>query len=335
MKTIDRRTFIGMAVCAGIGARTAWGWQPPKDSLDPPERFFDWKKARDDAWVAFGYGGNSLVLRGRDGAILVDCKNAPYAKALRREAQAQGGLLRAVINTHHHADHTGGNHTFVGDIDSYCHEKATPRILAQMNRYISQAKEAADQWGDRTGPVVEQVRREAVDFYHAVTRAKATDFAPRTGVGEARTLEVAGIKIELRHFGPGHTDNDLVVFVPSMNLLHAGDLLFHRIYPYVDVPAGATTVGWQEAVRKTAAMCDDKTIVIPGHGELTDRAGLLAQAEFFERLREVVNRAIEAGKSRKDIAEMDTGLYKDYDRIAWQGMTLTALYDEAMKNRAR
>lgn len=331
MSDMTRRAFVAMS--AATFAAAALSRRATAKVRD--DSFLDWKPQRDTAFAAYGYGGNSLALRGKDGGVLIDCKNAPFGAALRREAAARVGALRAVINTHHHADHTGGNHAFITDVPTFAHEKATPRILGQMNRYIAQAKEAATQWGDRTGPAIDQVKREALDFYRGIEKAKATDFAPRTGVPDTHSLDVAGVKLELRHFGPGHTDNDLVVYVPSLNILHAGDLLFAGMHPFVDQSAGGNTVGWSAAARKAAELCDDKTIVIPGHGEVTTVAALREQAEYFENVREVVTREMKAGKSRKEIAEMNHGLYALYAAPTRRSMTLMAIYDELKAEQAK
>ncbi len=328
MTPVSRRAFVtaSIAACAGLALsrRSAAGQpQPAKE-----DSFFEWKAIGDGAFVAMGYGGNALVLKGPDGGILVDCKNAPYGKALRREGVARAGELKGVINTHHHADHTGGNHAFTADIPTFAHEKATPRILGQMNRYISQAKEAASQWGEKKGPAQDRVHEDALEYYKNIENAKPTDYAPRTGVPDTRTLELAGLKLELRHFGPGHTDNDMVVFVPALNVLHTGDLLFAGMHPYVDQSAGGNTTGWSASARKAFELCDAKTIVVPGHGAITTPAALKEQAEYFEKVREVVARAVKAGKTRKEVAEMDTGLYANYEAANRRGMTLGAIFDE-------
>lgn len=328
MTALSRRAFVTVsaATLAGLAlSRRAGAGQP---ATPANEAFLEWKSPRDLAFVSLGYGGNSLALKGPDGGILIDCKNAPFGKVLRRESVARAGELKAVINTHHHADHTGGNHAFTADIPTYAHEKATPRILGQMNRYISQAKEAAGQWGDKKGPVQDRVHQDALEYYKNIEQAKPTDYAPRTGVPDTRTLEVAGLSLELRHFGPGHTDNDMVVYVPSLNVLHTGDLLFAGMHPFVDQSAGGNTAGWSAAARKAFDMCDAKTIVVPGHGGITTPAALKEQAEYFEKVREVVAREVKAGKTRKEVAEMDPGLYAGYQAPNRRGMALGAIFDE-------
>jgi len=322
---MTRRTFVAMCGAAGAGLIAGRA----RATSVPEDRLFEWKAVGEKAHAAFGFGGNALVLIGSGGCVLIDCKNAPYGVMLRREAEAVGGAkLAGVINTHHHADHTGGNHAFTPDVPTYAHQNASPRVLAQMNRYISQAKEAATQLAERTGAAADAARAEAKAYYLSIESRKATDYAPRTGVGDSHTLELAGLSIELRRFGPGHTDNDLVVHVPSMNVVHTGDLLFNGRHPFVDRDSGATTTGWEASLRKVIELCDAKTRVVPGHGELCGVEALRTQIEYFGAMREAVAKAVAAGKTRKEVAEMDPGVFAQYGS-ARRDMVLGAMFDEA------
>ncbi|CAG0994913.1 hypothetical protein PHYC_02503 [Phycisphaerales bacterium] len=323
---LSRREFLVMAAAAGAGA--GLGARVARARTRRDETFFEWKTLREGVVVALGYGGNAMVVKGKDGGLLVDCKNAPYGTTLRREAEIQCGKLLAIINTHHHADHTGGNHAFTGDIPTYAHEKGTPRVLGQMNRYVSQAKEAPGQLEGKTGEAVAKARIEALAYYKHIEERKAADYAARTGVGDSHSLEVAGVKMALRHFVPGHTDNDMMGHLPDLNVVHAGDLLFHRMHPFVDANGGGDTAGWVTSVRKIIEVCDAKTIVVPGHGEPTDVSGLRGQVEYFVKMRDAVAKAVKDGKSRQEVGEMDPGVYADYGAANRRAMVMQAIFDE-------
>lgn len=288
------------------------------------DTFFTWKPAAEGAMVAFGSGGNSLVLRGKGATLLVDCKNAPYGACLRREAKD----VTVVVNTHHHADHTGGNHAFSKDVKIIAQRNATPRVLGQMNRYVSQMKEAATQLGEATGPAVPGVREEAKALYKRVEQLKPTDFAPTLTFEADDTLDAGGTLVKLHHFGPGHTDNDLIVHVPSLNLIHTGDLLFHQRHPYIDLDGGASTTGWLASLAKIIAMCDAKTVVIPGHGEITDVEGLKAQVGYFEFARDLIEREFKAGKTRQDVIALKPSEFAKLEGAGIQGLAFGAIYEE-------
>ncbi len=325
----SRRRFLG---CLAAGAGAISFRRPvhafPIIGKDPEETFFQWKPVSEDVWIAFGQGGNTLVLAGKGAAVLVDCKNAPFGAALRREAEAQGAPIKLVVNTHHHGDHTGGNHAFSKDLAIVAHEKCKPRIAPQMNRYISQAKEAVLTLSADERPCAAKVREDAKAYHNRMNQLKPAEFEPKITVGDSKELETGGEKIILRHFGPGHTDNDLVVFVPRRNVVHCGDLLFYRRHPFLDRESGGTFKGWMASVLGIVELCDEKTLVVPGHGELTNVKGLREQVEYWERTRDAVAAAIKEGKSKDDVQKLEIAAFKDYGLPEMRARSLAAVYEE-------
>jgi glyoxylase-like metal-dependent hydrolase (beta-lactamase superfamily II) len=319
---VSRRQFLAASALAAVASRASLAFP------DPDPTFFTWKPLSEDAWVGFGEGGNSLVLMGKGAAALVDCKNAPFGACLRREAEALGAPVKLVINTHHHADHTGGNHAFTQDLSIVAHEKCKPRIAGNMNRYIAAAKEAVLSLTESKNPAAAKVRDEARAYHDRMNDLKPADFEPKTAAKDSMELELGGQKLSLRHFGPGHTDNDLVVFVASQNLVHAGDLLFHKNHPFLDSAGGGSVQGWIDSVKQVIELCDEKTRVIPGHGEMTDVSGLKGQVEYWEVTRDAVAKAMKEGKSRGEISRLELEKFKDYGLTQIRQMTLGAVYDE-------
>jgi glyoxylase-like metal-dependent hydrolase (beta-lactamase superfamily II) len=87
----------------------------------------------------------------------------------------------------------------------------------------------------------------------------------------------------------------MVVLFVEDRVIHMGDLLFNRRYPNVDLEAGGTIRGWPDTLDKVLALDFDK--VIPGHGPVTDRAGIEQFQRFLRELWREVDAAAEAGKS--------------------------------------
>ncbi len=323
---IDRRNFLastGLAAAA-LALRPGSGLA----AADPDPTYFTWKALSEDAWVGFGEGGNTLVLMGRSAAALVDCKNAPFGACLRREAEALGAPIKLVINTHHHADHTGGNHAFSKDLPIVAHENCKPRIANNMARYVAQAKEAVLSLTESKNPAAAKVREEAKAYHDRLADLKQQEFEPKRAVKESDDLEIGGQRFILRHLGPGHTDNDLVVCIPQQNLVHAGDLLFHKLHPFLDSAGGGSVQGWIESVKQLIELCDEKTRVIPGHGEMTDITGLKAQVDYWLAARESMAKAIKDGQTRAQASKVELPQYKDYGGANRLQLTLGAVYDE-------
>lgn len=304
MHTISRRALLlaAGAVWAGsaLSHRALASLRSRASAL---ETFFPWQTIRERAHVSIDatLGGNVLVVRGADGAVLVDTKFPSFSGTLRREAGAHGAPLAMVINTHHHADHSGGNLAFHPDIDLLAHPKAKERIGSQLDRYRSLAE-----GGWRQIDSARAGAAKVIDEAHAVAdRAQALTpdaFTP-TLTPEAFPHEaaVAGERVELHHAGAGHTDNDLIVRFPELNLIHTGDLVFHTLHPYFDPPGGSNSEGWVRSLEAARALCDNDTIVVPGHGPLTDATGIDRQRDYLLRLREAVAEGLRAGATKEEL----------------------------------
>jgi glyoxylase-like metal-dependent hydrolase (beta-lactamase superfamily II) len=305
----------------------------PQDPA-PTDDFLIWRKAGEGAFVGVGSGGNSTVILGKDCGILVDCKNAPYGECLKRESLKRAKSLKLVVNTHHHGDHTGGNHAFSKTHEIVAHDKCTERVLKQMNRYTSQLKEAASQIPEGDTEMIKKVRAEALDLYKRVEQLKVTDFAPKTTFATTREIDFPGLKATLHHLGQGHTDNDIIVHVPEQNLIVAGDLLFNKMHPFVDKDSGANTRAWQATLKKVLELCDAKTVVVPGHGDVTDANGVKAQIAYFDTVRDFVAGAIKEGKTRAEVGKLALPKYGDYGLKNMAASGIQTVFDELAAEKA-
>jgi len=309
--------------------------QPAKPNAKPNAApagptFFDWKPLVPGVMVAVGQGGNTTLIDGPEIRYLIDTKNSPWGKTVRREAEshAKAASKLVVINTHHHADHTGGNHAFTKDCEVLAHEKALPRIPGNMARYVSQIKEAVGNFPKGPGPAIEKARADWTEVYENVTKLEAKDFTPTKAIRDTHDFNTAGgAKLAAHQFGPGHTDNDLVLHLPDLNVVVMGDLLFRKLHPFIDQNGGGTIEGWIAALKKAQELCDKSTKLIPGHGELCGPEGIKDQIEYFEKSRDAVAKALKAGRDRKDILTMKVPFpgYANEDR---QEMTMRQLYLE-------
>lgn len=294
--------------------------------------WFTWTKLSPRCWVATGEGGNVLVIAGDSEAIVVDAKNVGFGATLRREAEAVCGKpVKTLINTHHHGDHVGGNYAFTKDCTVMAHRNALPRIESQGERLLGGAARAQKQVSESDKAAKAGVLKDIGAFDGAGYTKNSWN--PAKGLGDSETLTIGGVALEIIHVGNGHTDNDLIVVVPSENLMHGGDLLFNRTWPVIDLPGGSDTAGWVRGCETILQLCGErKMVVVPGHGDVGDREMAQRQRQMLIALRAKAAAAVKAGESREDFLKRPFDEYAEYQRAdVLKPRTLGGVYDEAVK----
>jgi glyoxylase-like metal-dependent hydrolase (beta-lactamase superfamily II) len=281
------------------------------------------------AWLqpdgGWGWSNAGLIVEGtaRDGAAaLVDTlfDTALTAEMLAAMEAATGFGARTigqVVNTHANGDHTHGNHLLEGaeiiasEASAREMEAFSPALLAQLK-----AAGAAGQLGV-AGTYFAEVFAP-FDFAGVQERAPT-----RTFHGHAR-LDVGGRAVDLIEVGPAHTAGDVLVHVPAAKAVFTGDILFIEGTPIMW--AGPVS-NWIAACERIIAM--DVDVIVPGHGPLTDKAGVREVADYLAFIRDEARARHAAGLSA-EAAARDIGLgryatWKDAERIA---VNVDTLYRE-------
>ncbi len=223
-------------------------------------------KVSDDVHMISGLGSNVGVLRTEKGAVVVDTMTfVMQGRQVRELAEDLAGPPQAIINTHYHLDHTHGNPAFPGGM----------KVIAT------------------------QRTRDFLDFFDGEYWADAgAGTVPNDLFDDAHTLVVGGKTVRSYHFGRGHTAGDLVVLFVEDRVLHTGDLFFNGRYPNIDLEAGGSVVEWVGTIDRMLEL--DFDAVIPGHGPVTDRAGLVAFQGFVRELGEQAGDAASRGLSLEE-----------------------------------
>ncbi len=221
----------------------------------------------DDVQMITGLGGNVGVLATGVGTVIIDSMTFKLQGERVRELAESitGEPVVAIINTHYHADHTHGNPGFPAGVMVV----ATTRTLDHLHD-----KDAAYWEGDAAALMPNQ-----------------------TFEGE-ETITFGDKTIRLVHPGRGHTDGDLVVLFVEDRAIHLGDLYFNRRYPNIDLEAGGSVAEWGDTL--DAVFTLDFEHVMPGHGELSDAAGLRQFQAFIRELAAVAANAAMNGKTKAE-----------------------------------
>ncbi len=203
------------------------------------------------------------VVRGTGGLLVCDTRSSHrQADEIRADLKELGALpVRWVVNTHAHFDHSFGNARFGPDSDLgapiYAHERVPAHLDAyerpMLAELIAAGEEPVDEW------------REIV-----IT-------PPTVLVGEKMTLDLGGPAAELLHLGRGHTDNDLLLYLPASGVWLVGDLVEESGPPVYG--SGSFPLDWPGTIGRLRAALREGDVLVPGHGAVVDAAFLAAQHE--------------------------------------------------------
>lgn len=230
-----------------------------------------------------GAGGNIAAVVGPEGALVIDSQYEHVAPQIKAELQSKqaGVQIKTLINTHFHGDHVNGNAALA----------AGAQIIAHTN---------------------------------VLTRLKADAKFPSAGLptetftGE-KALSLNGVNLKLVTMPASHTDGDLVVWFKDANVLHTGDLFFADRFPFIDLNSGGSVPGYISNVKQLLSQIDDKTKLIPGHGDLMDKAGLERFLAMMEQTLAEVNTLKAQGKTEDQIVAQ--GLSAQWKSWSWSFIT--------------
>lgn len=236
-------------------------------------------KLDDSSYMFIGAGGNIGVSAGKDGILIIDDQFAPLVdKIAAALAKIQPGNPKFIINTHYHGDHTGGNAHFGKQGIIMAHNGVLKRLSDDSNTPSSAL------------PVLTYDRGIEVHFN--------------------------GDTLRVMHLGPGHTDGDSVVIWQKANIVHMGDLFFRDRFPYIDLGAGGSVLGYRDNVASLLTQMDDKTQVIPGHGDLANKTDLLRFKQMLDECIAWMQTQLKAGHSLTEIKA--SGVPAQWQDWHWQ-----------------
>ncbi|UCE68059.1 MAG: MBL fold metallo-hydrolase [Candidatus Zixiibacteriota bacterium] len=232
-------------------------------------------KLTDNIYMLVGAGGNIGVSVGEDGVIMIDDQHAAANSAiLASVATITDKPVKFLINTHWHADHTDGNELM---------GKAGSIIIAHDNVRKTLSEKQFIEFFDRPVEPLPEAGLPAITFTDAVT------------------FHFNGDEIYVLHTEPAHTDGDVIVYFKNANVVHAGDIVFSGMYPFIDHERDGSAEGLIRVVGRLLETIDDSTEVIPGHGELCGKQYLKDYHYMLSTITSRVKAMMSEGKTLDEI----------------------------------
>jgi cyclase len=227
-------------------------------------------KVAGSVYMLTGAGGNIGASIGEDGIVIIDDQYAPLAPKIEAALKSiTDKPVRFILNTHYHGDHTGGNEHFGKSAPIVAHENVRKRLASGVTR-----------------------------------RGQTTPPAPKGALpvltfDDSVTIHLNGEDVKAVHMPHGHTDGDSVIWFTQSNVVHMGDDFFNGLFPFIDQENGGSVRGLIENLDNVLSMLPADAKVIPGHGALSDKAGL---TKFRDTVRNTLA-AVEAGQRTGRSAE--------------------------------
>tara|TARA_B110000438_G_scaffold79130_1_gene79225 strand:- start:118 stop:1053 length:936 start_codon:yes stop_codon:yes gene_type:complete len=251
--------------------------------VDQEVDYFDIVKINNQFYMLVGGGGNVGVFVSDNDVILIDNKYEIIEDVLMSSLRKiTDKPIKYIINTHFHHDHSDGNRAFgKKGIPIISHQNAKKRMMDDAELY---------------GGIFESIK----DF---VQPKYDKNSLPIITYDSKMTLSQGNEEIELYNFGNAHTDGDTVVVFKNNNIIHTGDAFVRYGYPYVDLNNGGSIKGLVNFLGTLESLCDEKTIIMPGHGSLSKKEDVTKLKEILLNLYTKTELGLKNGLSFKEISD--------------------------------
>ena len=214
-------------------------------------KYFKIEKINNKFYMLLGGGGNVGVFISDGEVILIDNKYEILEDVLMASLrEITDKPIKYIINTHFHHDHSDGNRAFGKQgIPIISHQNAKKRMMEDIELY---------------GGIYSSIK-DFVQPKYDKTSLPVFTYESKMSISQGNE------EIELYNFGKAHTDGDSVVVFKNNNIIHTGDTFVRYGYPYVDLNNGGSIKGLIDFLGTLELLCDDNTIIIPGHGGLSKK----------------------------------------------------------------
>ncbi|HUS91430.1 MAG TPA: MBL fold metallo-hydrolase [Phycisphaerae bacterium] len=264
---MSRTRIIAVASCIGLCAFASLGAAQP----DRPARnrsrseALAAKPVRGSLYQVTGGGGNSFFYVGPDEVLVVDAKTTTPAagQALAAIRKVTDKPVRRILLTHSDGDHVNGLAGYPSALTIISHANARQDI-AQAN-----------------------------------TAATAKLPLPNETFVKQLSLYLGDVEVQLHHFGPAHTNGDVVVYIPSEKVAIVGDLVFVGRDPLIHAHKKGSSFGLVSVLKSLLQL--DADVFLSGHSDPVDRKTVEALAAEIQQKQAKVKALVQEGKTLDEV----------------------------------
>ena len=219
-------------------------------------------------WVKGGSGANAGVVIGAKEVIVIEAKmTEESSKAMLAEIKKlTPNPVKYVVLTHSDGDHVNGLSGFPKGLTIVAHENT---------------------------------RKDMEEAFKDPKMSALLPYLPNEALAGDRPLNIDGVRVDLRYFGPAHTSGDLVVYIPDQKIAFIGDLAFIGRDPLIHRQKGGTSFGLVQTLKRILAL--DADTYISGHNDPLTKVDIQGLVTSIEEKQAKVKALIREGKSLEEI----------------------------------
>ncbi|MCZ6484680.1 MAG: MBL fold metallo-hydrolase [Acidobacteria bacterium] len=277
-----------------------------------------------------------------EGIILGDPINTEFATWLKEELARRFDVpVRYVLYSHHHYDHVSGGEVFADTATFVGHQNMTERLaLLPSNTPLPSNAQEMDRNGNGRIEQSEASGNLETNFAYfdensdgalsgaEIVRGPLADvYPPNETYADRKTISLGGKTVEMIYTGIiTHTDDMSVMYFPEERVVFVVDFITIKRLPFQTLGNGRLDA-WLNAIRGVENI--DFDYVVPGHGEVGNKADLAEHRGYLEELRDAVADGIAAGKTLEQLqASILLEDYKDWQSFdAWRPMNIEGMYN--------